>query len=141
MKLLSVMIILLSGLFILSASSCDGGSGNSDSAEAVAKKFVQSIRDSDFVGAKKYTSKETDAAMDFLGMRMEMLKKMNKEEDMKQSFDDLDFSKATATCKEEGNKAVCQLCEEAASKCKDIDLIKEGGHWVVHMPKETEAAK
>lgn len=141
MKLLSVMIVLLSGLFILSASSCDGGSGNGDSAEAVAKKFVQSVRDNDFVGVKKYTSRETDPCMDFLAKRMEMLKKMNKEEDMKQSFDNLDFSKATATCKEEGNTAVCQLCEEEASKCKDIDLIKEGGNWVVHMPKETEAAK
>ena len=122
--------------------SCDGSeSGAFGSAEDVMKQFIQKVKDRDFEGAKEFSSSSTDKAMDFLAKRIQVLEDMGKKEDIIKLFGDIDFSQATATCTEEGNKANCQICQEGNDKCKDISLIKEGGNWRVHMPKETTADK
>jgi hypothetical protein len=136
MKTLSLVCTLLFSLMLVSC-----GNGGGDSSEVTMKKFIDEMKVMDFKAAKEYTSNSTDKTMDFLSKRMEMLKEMDKEEEILAVFDNLDFSKATATCQEETDKATCQLCEEAKSKCKDITLIKEQGKWVVHLPKESEASK
>lgn len=128
-------MLLLSGLLVSCGDQAEG------SAETTMRNFIDRMKVTDFEGAKEYTSNSTDKTMDFLERQMQILKEVGKEEATMALFDNLDFEKATASCKEEGNKAACQLCEETKNKCKDITLIKEQGKWVIHMPKESEASK
>jgi len=117
--------------------SCLDGGGVEGSPEESLKTFIEKIKERDFEGAKEFASAETDPAMDFLAQRIETLKAMGKEQQVADLFGGIDLGKATSSCETKEDNAKCQLCEEAKDKCKDIQVIQEGGKWLVHIPKET----
>jgi hypothetical protein len=143
MKNLTSIVLLFCSLFLFSCVD-EGGSGAAgNSAEETVKLFMDKIKAKDFEGAKKFTTAATDPLMDFLVIRIKMLEEMGKKEEVAALFDNIDLAKATAKCQEQGeeqgNNGTCQICEEGKEKCKDIAVVKEGGKWRVHIPKESNA--
>lgn len=139
MKTICFIAILL-GLYAL--TSCESMGGNNEPArspEETMNGFIEKIKANDFQGAKEFTSNTTDAVMDFMKTRIEMLKQMNKEDQIAALFGGIDLSQdIKITCKTTSeDKTTCNCCEEITENCKDIVLIKEGGKWLIDQPKES----
>lgn len=133
-----IFISLAFCLYVLCSCESMGGQGISGSPEETMKGFVEKIKANDFLGAKEFTSNNTDATMDFMKTRIDMLKQMGKEEQIAALFGGVDLSqKIKITCKTTDNKATCECCEEITGNCKSITVIQEGNKWLVDQPKES----
>lgn len=142
MKKITLAFFLFSSLFLF---SCGGetnrGESSTDSADESINNFMEAIKSKDFETAKKYTTASTDPIMDFLAQRINILEEMGKAEEVSELFGNVDFEKASVKCKEDNDNAICRICEEGTEKCKNISLKKEGGKWLVNIPKESNASK
>ena len=136
MKKISLFLALICISFL---SSCDTmGGGTQGSPDATMTSFVEKMKAQDFAGAKEFTSNTTDGSMDFLAIRVQMLKEMKKEDQIPGLFGGVDFSQIKLeTCVTTDKRATCKCCEEVTGTCKDIVVIQEGGKWLVDMPKES----
>lgn len=134
---LFALLISLSLLY-----SCVDGSEKSttSSPDATMIGFVEKMKSHDFVGAKEFTNSNTDGVMDFLEIRVQMLKEMNKEHEIPALFGGIDFSQVKLEpCLITDKKASCKCCEEITGTCKEITVLQEGNKWLVNMPKESTA--
>lgn len=136
MKNLALFVVLISASILY---SCDGlNSGTQGSPDATMTSFVEKMKAQDFVGAKEFTTNTTDGTMDFLSIRVQMLKEMKKEDQIPALFGGVDFSQVKLeACTITDKRATCKCCEEVTGNCKDLTVIQEGGKWLVDMPKES----
>lgn len=133
-----IFITLIFSLYALFSCESMGGQGLSGSPEETMKGFVEKIKANDFQGAKEFTSNNTDATMDFMQTRIEMLKQMGKEDQIAALFGGIDLSQEVKiTCKTTANKATCECCEDITGNCQTITVIQEGNKWLIDQPKES----
>lgn len=115
-----------------------GNQEASGSPEETIKGFIQKVSANDFEGAKAFTSMRTDATMDFMKTRIDMLKQMGKEDQIPTLFGGLDLSQELkVTCQINDKKATCECCEEITGNCNNLLVIQEGGKWLIDQPKES----
>ncbi|MCH2022283.1 MAG: hypothetical protein MK207_07340 [Saprospiraceae bacterium] len=115
--------------------SCDN-TISSGAPDDTMRAFIEKMKLLDFEGAKEFTTNNTDATLDFLSTRIQILKDMGKEEQIPTLFGGIDFTQATATCVTKESRATCKCCEENSDNCKDISVVQEGGKWLINIPKE-----
>ena len=133
MKIIAPFFCLLLSIFFIGC----GSTAESGSPDETMSGFIEAMQKQDFQAAKAYTTARTDQTMDFLEQQIRILKEMNKESDVPALFGNVDFSQVKATCTTEGEKAACECCEEITGNCNTINIIKEGGKWLIDFPKET----
>lgn len=133
-----IFIALAISLYALCSCESMGGQDLSGSPEETMKGFVEKMKANDFQGAKEFTSNNTDATMDFMKTRIEMLKQMGKEDQIPALFGGVDLSQEIkVTCKTTNGKAICDCCEEITGNCQSITVIQEGNKWLIDQPKES----
>lgn len=133
-----LFVALFFSFFILSSCDSTGAQGEETTPEETTKSFIAKIKANDFDGAKEFTSNRTDPVMDFMATRIDMLKKMGKEDQINALFGGLDLSQnVSVKCTTKDNKATCECCEAVSGNCNEINLIQEGGKWLVDQPKES----
>lgn len=122
--------------------SCGSGSSpDALSPEATVNEFLTAIQARDFEKAKTFASHPTDANVEGLKNRWNMLKEMGKENEIVALFGSSDFKQdiEVKNCKETGDTASCDCCEKVTGECNSLKMIKENGAWRIHQPKEVEA--
>ncbi len=127
-------LFITSLLFLLIACENPNGSVTGSPEEAM-NGFVEKLKAGDYEGAKEFTSAETDGAMDFLKQKAKTQEAMGQEPNLTDAFNGIDIQQATVSCGEAAEaSATCKLCQD--EKCQDVEIIQQGGKWLVHIPKE-----
>jgi hypothetical protein len=133
-----LFVALFFSFFILSSCESTDTQEKGGSPEETTKNFIAKVKANDFEGAKEFTTNRTDPVMDFMATRIDMLKKMGKEDQINALFGGLDLSQnVSVKCTAKDNKAACECCEAVTGNCNEINLIQEGGKWLVDQPKES----
>lgn len=131
-----ILLIVLTNILLYSCND----NGVQGSPDATMTSFVEKMKTQDFVGAKEFTNNATDGTMEFLSIRVQMLKEMKKENEIPALFGGIDFSQVKLEpCTVADKKATCKCCEEVTGNCKEISVVQEGGKWLINMPKENPA--
>jgi len=134
MKTLTFFLFLAS---ICTFYSCDGTSGPEGSPEETMKNFIEKMKANDYEGAKAFTNNNTDASLDFIKIQIQILKEAGKADQVPALFGGIDIAQAEVTCTTTDKTAVCKCCEEITGNCNDINVVQEGGKWLINMPKES----
>lgn len=122
MKPMYLSLLLLA---VLLFSSCS-------SPKVAVLGFVNSMQDLDFAKAKKYSSQDTQLALDGLEKIMTMMPKDNS----LSTEEKKPITKDWITCKTTGKEGKCTVCEDDDCTENLIKVIKEKGQWKVHLTKE-----
>jgi hypothetical protein len=126
---------LLIGLLYCSMISCE--IAESGSPEASMSGFIECMKQQDFQKAKDYTSQNTDAILDFMDTRIQMLEQMGKSDETASLFGGIDFNNVSVECTRSEKTAICTCCALKTDDCSEIQLLQRSGKWLIDMPKES----
>ncbi len=102
--------------------------------EVVALLFMRAVNQMDFEKAGKFATKEIQPLLNMVAQNVDQAKAQETPEARALREGELAKMKS-ATCKVEGDKAICTLCCELQDK-SELELVKDGEKWLVTVDKE-----
>ena len=122
---------------VLTLSSCD--SNTSGSPEESLSGFIDCMKRKDYQAAKAYTNNNTDAILDFMETRKQILNDIKQKEVKESIWGQLDFNTLEYKCTTNGTEAICNCCLINTDKCSEIRIEKQSGKWLIDLPKESSS--